>query len=350
MFIKRICALLASAAAEVVYITSPENLRYFSGFTGGEGALVLRKDERFLLTDSRYLLQAAEEAPDFTIVDVAKTKAVDCVSSYHPKTVAFEETHVSAGAYKKLCESLPSCAWLGIDKEILSQRAVKEEEELACTRKAAQLADEAFSAVLPMIKEGATERDIALALEWSMRKGGAEAPSFSIICASGHRSALPHGVATEKKLEKGDFVTMDFGCFYKGYASDMTRTVIVGKATEEQKKVYETVLLAQETALGFLKPGLLCKEVDAAAREVIKKAGYGECFTHSLGHGTGLLIHEQPTLSPRSEGVLTPGMLVTVEPGIYIENFGGVRIEDLVYITETGYENLTHSEKKLLEL
>ena len=350
MFIKRICALLAMTAAETVYITSPENLRYYSGFTGGEGALILKKEERLLFTDSRYLLQAAEEAPDFTIVDVAKSKAVDCLSSYHPQTLAFEETHVSVADYKKLCEALPACAWLGIDKEILLQRAVKEEEELACTRKAAQLADEAFSSVLPLIKEGVTEREIALALEWSMRKGGAEAPSFSIICASGYRSALPHGVATDKKLEKGDFVTMDFGCFYKGYASDMTRTVIVGRATEEQKKVYETVLLAQETALERLKPGLSCKEADAAARDVIKKAGYGDRFTHSLGHGTGLLIHEQPTLSPRSEGVLSPGMLVTVEPGIYIENFGGVRIEDLVYITETGCENLTHSGKKLLEL
>ncbi|MBR5237024.1 MAG: aminopeptidase P family protein [Clostridia bacterium] len=350
MFTKRVKALLSSAKADVIYITSPENLRYFSGFTGVEGALILSPKEQLLLTDSRYLLQAAEEAPDFAIVDVAKTKPIDCLSSYHPKTIAFEESYVSAEAYKKLCEALPDCAWQGIDKEILLQRAVKDEEELACTRKAAKLADEAFSEVLPMIKEGAAEKDIALALEWSMRKGGAEAASFSIICASGVRSALPHGVATDKKLEKGDFVTMDFGCFYKGYASDMTRTVVVGKASDRQKKIYETVLLAQETALSVLRPGLLCKEADAAARDVIASAGYGDCFGHSLGHGTGLLIHEQPTLSPRSEGFLTPGMLVTVEPGIYIENFGGVRIEDLVYITEQGYENLTHTDKRLLEL
>ncbi len=350
MFKTRVQTLLKSIEADAVYITSPENMRYYSGFTGGEGALILRPDARLLLTDSRYLLQAAQEAPDFTVVDITKTKPADCLSAYHPAAIGFEEEFVSAKGYQALCAAMPECRFLGVDRTMLMQRAAKDDRELMLTRKAAALADEAFSRVLPLIKPGVSELDLALELEWVMRKGGASAPSFPIICASGKRSAMPHGTATPKKLAAGDFVTMDFGCFYEGYASDMTRTVVLGRASTEQKKIYETVLAAQEAALAMIGAGVVCKDADAAARDVITAAGYGSCFGHALGHGTGLLIHEQPVLSPRSETVLAAGMMVTVEPGIYVENLGGVRIEDLVVITDKGCENLTHSEKALLEL
>ena len=350
MFKKRTKHLLETVSADAIVICSPENLQYYSGFTGGEAVLILQTDSLTLFTDSRYFVQAKEEAPDFTLMDMIKTKPTAYLQDFSPKTIAFEEDFVSAKTAKTMADGLPDSSWFGIDSEILTQRSVKDETELFCIRKAATLADAAFTHILPMLRPGACERDIALELEWFMRKCGASGVSFPIICASGLRSAMPHGVASEKVLAKGDFVTLDFGCFYRGYASDMTRTLVLGKASAEQKKIYETVLLAQMAALDYLRAGITGKEADAVARNIIAEAGYGDAFGHSLGHGVGLQIHEQPNLSPRSETVLRPGAVVSVEPGIYIEDFGGVRIEDLVMITEDGHENLTHSEKKLLEL
>ncbi len=350
MYIERISCLLSSQPVKTIYITSPENLYYYSGFTGGEGALVLTESARLLFTDSRYLVQASAEAPDFQVIDIAETKAADYLETHKPASVGYEDGFVTAAEYLALTEKLPGVRWEPFSREILRQRSKKNEQEKAFTRQAATLADEAFAHVLPLLRPGVTERDIALELEWYMRKNGAQAPSFDIICASGLRSAMPHGVATDKKLEKGDFVTMDFGCFVNGYASDMTRTVVLGKATEEQRRIYETVLSAQQAALFAIHSGILGKEADAAARTVIEEAGYGAFFGHALGHGTGLQIHERPVLSPKSEDVLESGMIVSIEPGIYMKELGGVRIEDLVIVTENGCENLTRSPKALLEL
>ncbi len=350
MFKERVSKLLKATLAEAVYITSAENLMYYSGFSGGEGALVLNRDGLWLFTDSRYLVQAKEESPDFEIVDVARLTAEAFLEEKCLKAVGFEENHLTAAAYDKLQKSMPGCEFLPLGETILLQRAVKDAREIELTRQAEQLAVCAFNHVLPQIRPGARECDIALELEWYMRKNGASAPSFPIICASGARSAMPHGVASEKVLETGDFVTMDFGCFLNGYASDMTRTVVLGRATDEQKTIYQTVLSAQMAAVAAVKSGAPGSEIDAVARKIITEAGYGDCFGHALGHGTGLEIHEKPVLSPRSISVLEPGMLVTVEPGIYIEGFGGVRIEDLLLVTETGYENLTDATKELLEV
>lgn len=350
MFKERVSKLLQATSAEAVYITSAENLMYYSGFTGGEGALVLKRDTLVLFTDSRYLVQAKEESPDFEIVDVARLRAETFLEEKCPMSLEFEENHLTASAYDKLQKLLPGCEFCPLDETILLQRAVKDAREIELTRKAEHLAVCAFNHVLPQIRPGVKERDIALELEWYMRKNGASAPSFPIICASGVRSAMPHGVASDKTLEAGDFVTMDFGCFLNGYASDMTRTVVLGRATEEQKKIYQTVLSAQRAAVSAVKAGVKGSEIDTVARNIIAEAGYGDYFGHALGHGTGLEIHEKPVLSPRSASVLEPGMLVTVEPGIYIEGFGGVRIEDLLLVTENGYENLTDSPKELLEL
>ncbi len=350
MFKQRVNKLLQTTQKDAVLIISPENMQYYSGFTGGEGALVLQENNLILFTDSRYFVQAKAEAPDYTVIDITKTKPTVYLQDFYPKTVAFEEDFVSAKAAKSMQKTLNDATWVGVDTEILMQRAVKDEAEIAILRKAEALANDAFAHIVPMLRPGTCEQDVALELEWFMRKGGASGASFPIICASGARSAMPHGVASKKLLATGDFVTLDFGCFLDGYASDMTRTVVLGKASPEQKKIYETVLLAQTAALEHLHAGITGKEADSIARNIIAEAGYGEAFGHSLGHGVGLQIHEQPNLSLRSETVLQKGMAVTVEPGIYIENFGGVRIEDLVIITESGYENLTHFEKKLLEL
>ena len=183
-----------------------------------------------------------------------------------------------------------------------------------------------------------------------MKEEGAEGFSFDTIAASGLNSAMPHAVPTDKKLEQGDFLTMDFGCLYHGYCSDMTRTVVIGKASEKQRKVYDTVLLAQKTAMDQMRPGMTGRQIDALARDVIREAGYGEYFGHSLGHSVGLEIHERPVFSKNEKTVIQPGMVITVEPGIYIENFGGVRIEDVVVITENGCESLAHSPKELIEI
>lgn len=349
MYIKRIHDLLASVQADVVYITSPENMRYYSGFTGGEGVLILREDAFLLFTDSRYTLQAAAEATDFTIHKTEDYKPTDCLREFAPDAIGFESEFMTVAA-SALFDRVPSSKWIAVDKAIALQRAVKNEREQALTRQAAALADEAFQHVLPLLHCGMREIDVALELEFYMRKHGASGASFPIICASGARSALPHGIAGEKELEKGDFVTMDFGCFLDGYASDMTRTVVMGKADERQKEIYHVVLQAQETALASIRTGASCSATDNVARQVIKKAGYGDCFGHALGHGTGLAIHEPPYVSGRSKDVLKAGMTVTVEPGIYIENFGGVRIEDLVIVTEDGCENLTHTDKQLTEI
>lgn len=346
----RIEILLASGLADCYMITSPENQYYYSGFTGGEATLVMTKNERLLFTDSRYTVQAKGEAPDFLVIDIASLKAIDYVMDKKPARIAYEADFVTAACYFVWQEKLPESTWIAADEAILSQRAIKDEDELNKTKQAAELADRAFAAILPMLKPGVREMDVAMALEWEMRKNGAQRASFDIICASGVRSAMPHGVASQKIMEPGDFVTLDFGCFVDGYASDMTRTVVLGKATLRQKEIYQTVLSAQKAGVAAVRSGLLGKEVDAVARDIITEAGLGEYFGHALGHGTGLMIHEAPTLSPRSEKKLEPGMLVTVEPGIYIEGFGGVRIEDLVCVTENGCLNLTTSDKELLEL
>lgn len=350
MFTDRINTLFQKADVEAVYIASPKNLRYYSGFTGGEGVLILQPDSVTLFTDSRYTLQAQEEAPDAKIMDIAVLSPQAFLTELHPDRAGWEEDFLTAGSAAALRSTLPQISWLNVSPTILAQRSVKDTEEQKKIRQAAALADEAYRRVLPLLKPGIRELDIALELEWSMRKNGASSASFPIICASGYRSAMPHGIAGMKKLEAGDFVTMDFGCFLDGYASDMTRTVVLGSASAEQKKIYHTVLTAQKNALELLQAGITGKEADNAARSVISAAGYGSCFGHALGHGVGLQIHEQPTLSPRSETVLRPGMAVTAEPGIYVDKLGGVRIEDLVIITETGCENLTHSDKELLEL
>jgi len=209
---------------------------------------------------------------------------------------------------------------------------------------------EAFQAVLPLIKIGVTELEIAAELEYQMRKRGGEGTSFETIVVSGHKSSMPHGKPSDKKIESGDFVTMDFGCMYQGYCSDMTRTVAVGKISDEQRKIYDTVKHAQEAGLSAIRAGVAGMDADKIARQVIADAGYGAYFGHSLGHGVGLLIHELPNLSPRSETILQPNMVVTCEPGIYIPNLGGVRIEDMVCVRQDGIENFTHLSKELLIL
>ncbi len=350
MFNNRINKLVNFDEYGAFLITSPENIYYFSGFTGGEAALYIDKEERVLLTDSRYTVQAKEEAKDFKIIDTFETPLSEFLKKVSKRIIGFEDAFVTFKEFLGLKKAAGEHALIPVSDKISSLRMIKDETEIKLISRAAEIADSAFSYILDKIKPGKTEREIALDLEFFMFKEGAGGLSFETISASGIRSSMPHGVATDKVIEKGDFLTLDFGCKYKGYASDMTRTLVIGKATDKQKEIYNVVLGAQNSALSEISSGALAKVVDSAARNYIKDHGYGKYFGHGLGHSLGLNVHEKPSCSPKSEDILTENMLMTVEPGIYIEDFGGVRIEDLVIVKNEGFINLTKSPKELIEL
>lgn len=349
MYPSRVEKLFKSSNCDAYLITSPENLYYFSGFTGGEGALFLTRSEMLLFTDSRYTVQAKLEAPDFLVFDVAEKPLMKFLKD-KKEPIGFEDGFCTFREFLNLKKNAPSVTFVPATEEIQKVRMIKTDTEIALIEKAASIADDAFLYILPRIKPEKTEKEIALDLEFFMRKNGAEGTSFETISASGVRSSMPHGIATDKKIEIGDFLTLDFGCKFRGYCSDMTRTVVLGKASERQKEIYETVLKAQRAALENIRAGMKTKEIDAVARNMIENAGFKGCFGHGLGHSLGLEVHEKPSLSPKSEDILQENMLMTIEPGIYIDGFGGVRIEDLVVVTKDGYKNLVHSPKELIEL
>lgn len=344
--INRLSALLAEN--EAAYITSRANIFYYSGFTSEDAALLITKRQALILTDSRYFVQAKLQAPDFVLYDIAKGLSGAIETLAGTEQILYEESYLTVERLQKLETAAKGCRLIPGQKKIAKFRQKKDAEEIAKIRAAEALGDAAFSYILDKIRPGVSEIEIALELEFFMRKNGASGLSFETIAASGLRSAMPHGVASEKRLEKGDFLTLDFGCVLDGYCSDMTRTVVIGAPDLRQKEIYETVLLAQETALSQIAPGVACAEIDRAAREVIQNAGYGDCFGHALGHSVGIEIHEMPVFSPKSKDVLEEGHVITVEPGIYLEGFGGVRIEDVVAVCGKKAENLTKSPKNFI--
>ncbi|MGL5514812.1 MAG: M24 family metallopeptidase, partial [Sporomusa sp.] len=262
--------------------------------------------------------------------------------------IGFESDFVTWQVYQQLASCLPAIELVPVQLDCL--RMIKDRQELALLTTAVEIADRAFDQALHMIKPGVTELEIAFELEYRMRKLGAEKPAFDTIVASGVRGSLPHGRASNKVIEAGELVTIDFGAVYQGYHSDMTRTVAVGKATDKQRDIYAVVLAAQLAGIGAVKAGKTGKEIDHIARQIITAAGYGEYFGHGLGHGVGLFIHEDPRLSPAGDIKLAKGMVTSVEPGIYLPDWGGVRIEDLVVVTTAGCTVLTASSKDLIEL
>ena len=335
---------------EAALISSYPNIFYYSGFTSGDAYLLISHDARYIITDSRYTIQAREQAKDFQFIDI-KDGFEKVFSKTCAKYIGFEENSMSVREYKKLRMRLAeSQDFVEMNKLISKPRMIKDSGEIKRIAEAEKIGDEAFSYILGRIKTGMTEREIAFDLEFFMKKQGASALSFDTIAASGIRSAMPHGAASNKQIENGDFLTLDFGCVFEGYCSDMTRTVVVGKASDRQREIYDTVLCAQETAINAVKTGVPCSAVDAAARDVITEAGFGDNFGHGLGHSVGIEIHENPSFSPRCGDIVQNGHVITVEPGIYIDGFGGVRIEDLITIQDDKPINLTHSPKELIEL
>ncbi len=325
-------------------ISGYANIFYYSGFTSEDAVLFITRNRQILVTDSRYTIQARIEAPDFEIRDITEglktiADSLDC------ETLGFEENYVTVSEYKtfktfekKLCS---------MQKVISAPRRTKSEAEIKKIGAAEDLAVSAFNYTLERISGGMTEREIAFMIEMYMRKNGAKSTSFETIVASGARSAMPHGVATDKVIGIGDFVTMDFGCVLDGYCSDITRTVVIGRASEKQKEIYEIVKAANDAAIDAIAVGKNCSQIDAVARKIITDAGYGKNFGHSLGHSVGIEVHESPNFSPKSQDIIEAGNVITVEPGIYIEGFGGVRIEDVVAIGENA-KNLTKCAKDLI--
>lgn len=340
---------------EAVLISSEENRRYFTSFPSSDGYLVVTSDDAVFFTDSRYI-----EAAQMSVVGcraLPVTSVSDEVNKFIKEKgilkIYTEKARltISTGEYFKRVFFPRAVVFSDkLEKHIDCIRSVKDSDEVACIKKAQSIAEDAFNHVLGFIKPGVTEKQIALELDFYMLSHGAEAVSFETIAVTGAKSSMPHGVPDDTVVKDGDFITLDFGAVYKGYHSDMTRTIAVGSVSDEQKKVYEIVLSAQKAALSVLKSGLPCKDADAASRDIIKSAGYGQYFGHSTGHGVGVEIHEGPALSPNSKKDLCAGNVVTVEPGIYLPGKFGVRIEDMALITEDGCENLTSTPKELIVL
>lgn len=336
---------------EAFLVQKKENKYYLSLFRSTSFDLVITEDRNYLLTDFRYMEAAAGLEPVYEIVRVdARYRLSDFMKEKRFQTVGLEYESVSVDFYNKLTAAAPDSLMKPFDGRVEAVRAVKDEEEQADSRMAEHIGDQAFQYILSQIRPGVTESEIALKLELKMRELGASGLSFDTICVSGVRSSLPHGGPADKRVEDGDFVTMDFGCIYNGYCSDMTRTVGVGHLSRKQKEVYDIVLRAQQAAIDVIRAGALSSDVDKAARDIIEAAGYGDCFGHGTGHGTGLEIHEAPTASPSGKDVLRSGMLLTIEPGIYIPGEFGVRIEDLSIVTDDGIINITESDKQLIVL
>jgi Xaa-Pro aminopeptidase len=336
-----------------IIISKPQNRRYFSGFTGSAGILLVTADEAKLLTDFRYVEQATDEAPLYEIIQYGQQGIYAEVNMYAQNLklhkLGFESDYATYVVYGIMSKAMPEVELLPLELDAL--RSVKDETELSCIKKAVEIADLAFSHILAFLKPGISEQAVAIELEYKMKSLGAENPAFDTIVASGKRGALPHGQPTGKLIESGDLVTMDFGAVYQGYHSDITRTVAIGKANAKQREIYDIVLSAQLAGVKAVRAGLTGKEIDSAARSIIGKAGYGEYFGHGLGHAVGLYIHEEPRLSPSNTSIkLEKNMVVTVEPGIYLPAWGGIRIEDTVIVCDTSCTVLTASSKQLIEL
>ncbi len=341
-------ALLADKGLDAMLVGQPENRRYLSGFTGSSGLLLLSLEQNLLLTDSRYLEQAGEQTSHFTVVQVRESMASLVAQNLREtgvKRVGFEAQHVPYATYQRWREGAGQVEWMPVQGLVERLRMVKDEEELTTIRKAVRVADAAMSHILDIIETGMTERQVAWELESFMRTHGADKVSFDLIVASGPNGAKPHAVTTDREIELGDPVVVDIGAEVGGYCSDMTRTVCIGDGDEKFLEIYGIVVEAQQLAEESLRAGAGAADIDGLARDFIRSKGYGERFGHGLGHGVGLAVHEGPTLSSRSHDTLESGMVVTVEPGIYLPGWGGVRIEDLVVVGEKSAEILTRSEK-----
>jgi Xaa-Pro aminopeptidase len=346
--------MMFAADVPALLLSSTSSVNWVSGFAGSLGFVFVLPDRVLLVTDSRYSLQAAEQAPGFQIAALPSGRDIDRFLAEQAErlglaSLAFEADQVSYATYERWRGEMNPIELRPIEDPLGELRLVKTDDEIEKIRAACGLADACFQHVLRMVQPGVSEFDIGLDIEFFFRRQGAEL-AFAPVVASGVRSARPHGRASEKKLEVGDFLTLDFGASLDGYCSDITRTVVVARAEERHRQIYALVLEAQLASLDAIRPGALARDIDAAARNVLDREDMGRFFGHGLGHGLGRTVHDSGRMNPSSSIVLAPGQVWTVEPGVYIEGFGGVRIEDDVVVTPTGVEILTQSSKELLVL
>jgi Xaa-Pro aminopeptidase len=346
----RIVDLLRERELDSLLVTNLVNVRYLSGFTGTNGLCVIGPEERLFVTDFRYVERARHEVPDFERLRGKQDLLGDAAERLSGR-VGFEDQHMSVRQHERLKGLVPEGVELvaagGLVEEL---RAVKEPGELRAMREAASLADDMYEYIASRGLVGRTEREVAVDVEREMRARGAEDPSFPSIVAAGANGALPHATPGGQKIEPDTLVIVDMGCRVDGYCSDCTRTFATGSLSDEAGSVYELVLAAQEESLAAVRPGADCRAVDAVARDKISAGGYGERFGHGLGHGVGLEVHEAPRLAQTADGTLVAGNAVTVEPGVYVPGAFGVRIEDLVVVTDVGSEVLSHFPKPLITL
>ena len=340
---------------EAMLITSDCNRFYFTGFKSSAGTVIITKTNSYLLIDFRYIEKAKSVVKSSKVLlsqrvdsEIKEILTTEGVKKLYVETFSLSISQFEA--YKKTFEGIEVSNSAEFNKYIEKLRSVKSEQETEFIKKAQEFTDKTFSYILERIEAGRTELDVMLDMNFYMQKIGSEGIGFDTIVVSGKKSSMPHGVPSDKKIEKGDFITMDFGSVFNGYRSDMTRTVAIGYVSDEQKHIYDTVLKAQLAALDAVKAGVVCKDMDKIARDIIYNEGYEGCFGHGLGHSVGIEIHENPNFNMRDETILQEGTIMTVEPGIYVENFCGVRIEDMVVATKDGCINLTHSRKDLIIL
>jgi Xaa-Pro aminopeptidase len=352
--IKKLREKLNQENLDLLLVTALPNIRYLCGYTGSNGILLISKDKAIFLTDFRYKEQVKKEVKGAKI-KIAQRELFSTLPEINllkGKRIkaGFETRYLSFQLYERLKTLLPQVLWVPTENLVESLLVTKDEDEIKKIKKAADISAKAYLEILPFFRPGTKELDIAAELEYRIRKNGGSGSAFEPIVASGLRSAMPHARASSKTLKKGEFVTLDFGASYDGYVCDITRTVVLGNATPRQKKIYNLVLKAQTRAVESARSGMKGFELDKVSRDIIKKAGYQKYFGHGLGHGIGLLVHDSPGINTKSQEVLKPGMVITIEPGVYIPGWGGVRIEDDVLITRNGCKVLTQIERELLEL
>lgn len=343
-------ALLSAHQLDALLVSQPENVRYLSGFTTPkDGQVIVHPGGALLVTDGRYTVQAAEEShiPVKIVGGDGRSRQADLealYAHYFQGRVGFEANHLTVAALR-LLEEKTRAQWVPMQGLLESYRQQKTDQEIDLLRQAATLTDRGFAHILPHIRAGVSELEVALELEFFLRKHGSQGMAFDIAVVSGPRTAMPHGGPSDRVIQPGDLVTLDFGARIGGYCADLTRTVGIGPVSAELRAIFEAVLEAQQLALQAIAPGQSGHHLDSLARDRLTERGYGPYFSHSLGHGVGLFIHEGPSLRQGAQEFLKPGQVVTVEPGVYIPGLGGVRIEDLVLVTQTGHEVLSQSPR-----
>ena len=339
---------LSKSDIDTAFISSKDNIRYYSGFTGTLAFLLITEHKSIIVTDSRYTVRAQEESPDYEIYQLKSgdnwiKNSTDQIKS---KVIGFEGNFVSFNMLNQLKERAnKDLIWKDYSEQISKERVVKSKSEVEKIEAAISISDRAFNAVSKEIEVGMTEKEIAWEIEKEMRILGAESISFDTIVASGLNGSKPHHSPTNKQISNGEAITIDMGAKLNGYCSDLTRTIFIGKPDEKFKKIYNIVLRSQLISIETAKDGMTGEEIDKISRDIISEEGFGEYFGHSLGHGVGLEIHENPGVGPNSKNEITPGMVYTIEPGIYIDGWGGIRIEDMVLMTDNGNKLLSHAEK-----